>query len=519
MTPESLLIDIAITTVGAVAGIFGLLFFQKTKLKTFEKMAATILRKAENEAELFKQRCELEQKKKQVDQQRELELHWQQERLKMQREEDRLSQREDKLESRMALVEKKLSDIEKREAVIAARKGQLEEESTQCAELKSKLVTQLEQLSGLSASEARQHLFEKITHEVKIESANAIRRSIKEAEEEGDRHAARIITTAINRLASSCVSETTVTTVSIPNDDLKGRIIGKEGRNIRALERATGITFIIDDTPNTVVLSGFDPVRMQIAKVALTDLMNDGRIHPTRIEEAVEKATETVKKQIRSYGEDAALRTGIINLHPELITLVGKLKFRHSYGQNILDHSIEVANLMGMMAAELGLDPRLAKRIGLLHDMGKAVSHEVEGTHALIGRDLALKYGETPDVANGIGCHHHEIEPTTIEGSLCSAADAISASRPGARIEAIEEYIKRLKRLEEIAYEFPGVEKAFALQAGREIRIFVLPDMIDDNGTIHLARDLAKRIESDLSYPGKIKVTVTREKRAVEYAV
>ena len=374
-------------------------------------------------------------------------------------------------------------------------------------------------VSQMDAEEIRKQLREEVLLECGDELRALRRSTLEKSEQELQNDARRILVAAMQRISSKPNNDLTATIVQLPNEDMKGRIIGREGRNIRALERATGITFIIDDTPNTVVLSGFDPVRMQIAKVALTDLMNDGRIHPTRIEEAVEKATETVKKQIRSYGEDAALRTGIINLHPELITLVGKLKFRHSYGQNILDHSIEVANLMGMMAAELGLDPRLAKRIGLLHDMGKAVSHEVEGTHALIGRDLALKYGETPDVANGIGCHHHEIEPTTIEGSLCSAADAISASRPGARIEAIEEYIKRLKRLEEIAYEFPGVEKAFALQAGREIRIFVLPDMIDDNGTIHLARDLAKRIESDLSYPGKIKVTVTREKRAVEYAV
>lgn len=519
MTPESLLIDIGLIAAGTLLGAAGLYFRQKIKLNTFDLLAADILRKAEGEAEVLKQKSELEIKKRQVDQQRELEQHWQQERLKMQREEDRLTQREDKLESRMNLVEKKLSDIEKREAILAARKTQNEEEKQYLDVLKTKLVSELEKISGLSAIEARQQLLNNISHEVKVESANIIRRAIKEAEEEADRQAARIITTAINRLATPCVSETTVTTVSIPNDELKGRIIGKEGRNIRALERATGITFVIDDTPNTVVLSGFDPVRMQVAKLALTDLMNDGRIHPTRIEEAVNKATDTVQKQIRLHGEDAALRTGIVNLHPELITLLGKLKFRHSYGQNILDHSIEVAHIMGMMAAELGLDSRLAKRIGLLHDMGKAVTHEVEGTHALIGHDLALKYGETPEVANGIGCHHHEIEPTTIEGSLCSAADALSASRPGARIEAIEEYIKRLKRLEEIAYEFPGVEKAYALQAGREIRIFVLPDMIDDTGTLHLARDLAKRIEADLTYPGKIKVTVTREKRAVEYAV
>ena len=300
---------------------------------------------------------------------------------------------------------------------------------------------------------------------------------------------------------------------------MKGRIIGREGRNIRALERATGINFIIDDTPGAVVLSGFDPIRKQIAKMALTELVQDGRIHPTRIEEVVEKSTVQIQKQIKQYGEDAALRAGAMNLHPELIYLLGKLKFRYSYGQNVLDHSIEVSYLMGLMAAEMGLDIRLAKRIGLLHDIGKAVTHEIEGSHAIIGHDLAIKYGETKEVANGIGCHHHEMPPFTVEADLCSPADAISASREGARIEAIEEYIKRLKKLEDMALEFPGVEKAYAMQAGREIRIVVIPDQVDDAGVISLARTLTKRIEQELSYPGKIKVTVIREKRIVEYAV
>ena len=308
-------------------------------------------------------------------------------------------------------------------------------------------------------------------------------------------------------------------TVSIPNDEMKGRIIGREGRNIRSLEQATGVNIIIDDTPGAIVLSGFDPIRLQVAKMALADLVHDGRIHPTRIEEVVEKAKLNIDKIIKKHGEDAALRAGIMNLHPDLIKLLGKLKFRYSYGQNVLDHSLEVAHLMGIMAAELGLDVNLAKRMGLLHDFGKAVSHEIEGPHAIIGHDLALKYGESAEVANGIGCHHGEMPSLTIEASLCSAADAISASRQGARSEFVEEYIKRLKKLEDLAHEFPGVEKAYAMQAGREVRVVVLPDQVDDDGIITLARDLTKRIESELNYPGKIKVTVIREKRIVEYAV
>ena len=455
----------------------------------------------------------------QLDHQKEAEEVWQSERRKILREEERLKQREDKLESRMSLVEKKLSDLEKREAAIHERKEQIEEEKKNLSETYSKLVQELERISGLSSSEAKDLLIAKVQNEIKTETANLIRRSKKEAEENAEREAQKIIATAINRLALTSVSEATVNTVSIPNEEMKGRIIGREGRNIRTLERATGVNVIIDDTPGAVVLSSFDPTRMQIAKNALIDLINDGRIHPTRIEEAVEKAKESIQRQIKSYGEDAALRVGAMNLHPELIALLGKLKFRYSFGQNVLDHSLEVSHLMGLMAGELGLDIRLAKRIGLLHDVGKAVSHEIEGTHALIGHDLALKYGENKEVANGIGCHHFEIDPLTIEGSLCSAADAISASRPGARTESVEEYVKRLKNLEDLAYGFPGVDKAYAMQAGREVRIVVLPDMIDDDGIVNLARDLTKRIEEELSYPGKIKVTVIREKRIVEYAV
>lgn len=504
---------------GATTGVAALWCYHQVTLGGYKGLAAQIVKNAEVEASTLKKNTELSLRQNQIDQQKELEQLWQAERRKTQKEEDRVKQREDKLETRMNLVEKKLSDIEKREAIIIARKAQLDEEKKLVNERLAILINELEKVSGLTSSEAKDILISRITNEVKTDAANLTRRIKKEAEEEAERIASTIISTAINRLTVSCVSEATVTTVAIPNEEMKGRIIGREGRNIRALEHATGINFIIDDTPGAVVLSGFDPIRKHIAKVALSELILDGRIHPTRIEEVVDKSTLNVQKQIKQYGDDAALRAGAMNLHPELITLLGKLKFRFSYGQNILDHSLEVSYLMGLMAAELSLDIRLAKRIGLLHDIGKAVSHEIEGSHAMIGHDFALKYGEIKEIANGIGCHHYEIEPMTIEGSLCSAADAISASRPGARTEAVEEYIKRLKRLEDIAFEFPGIDKAYAMQAGREVRIVVLPDMVDDDGIVNLARDLTKRIEQELSYPGKIKVTIIREKRVIEYAV
>jgi len=504
---------------GIIAGSLAVWTYHRFTLGSYQEIAQRIINKGEVDATALKNSAEFSIKQHRLDQQRELDQVWLAERKKIQREEERLKQREDKTEGRMHLIEKKLSDIEKREAILIGRKVQIDEEKKTAVECRVQLLSELEKASGLSAIEAKELLMSRITNEVKTDAANLIRRSQKEAEEEAERNASTIIATAINRLASPCVSETTVHTVSIPNEEMKGRIIGKEGRNIRALEKETGVNFVIDDTPGAVVLSGFDPIRIQIAKIALTELVLDGRIHPTRIEEAVGKAKISIQKLIRQYGEDAALRAGAINLHPELIILLGKLKFRFSYGQNVLDHSIEVSQLLGLMAAELGLDIRLAKRIGLLHDMGKAVSHEIEGPHAIVGHDLALKFGETKEVANGIGCHHHEMEPTTVEASLCSAADTISASRPGARIEAVEEYMKRLKRLEDMAYEFPGVDKAYAMQAGREIRIAVLPDMIDDAGVINLARDLTKRIETELNYPGKIKVTVIREKRSIQYAI
>lgn len=519
MSDNPIAFYILIFLLGCMIGAFFLWLYHLLALGGVKRLRESIMQATEQEAEELKKRAALSLNQKQLDHQRELDYFWQQERKKIQREEERFKQREDKLESRMNLVEKKLSDIEKREAVLIGRKSQLDEEKKQTLEAHARLIAELEKISGLSVAEAKELLLSHLTNEVKTEAAHLSRRIRKEAEEESEKYATTIIATAINRLAVSCASEITVCTVAIPNEEMKGRIIGREGRNIRALERETGINFIIDDTPHAVVLSGFDPVRKQIAKTALSELIQDGRIHPTRIEEVVEKATKNIYKQIKQYGEDAALRAGAMNLHPELINLLGKLKFRYSYGQNVLDHSLEVSHLMGLMAAEMGLDIRLAKRIGLLHDMGKAVTHEIEGSHAIIGHDLALKYGESKEVANGIGCHHHEMPPLTVEGDLCSPADAISASREGARIEAVEEYIKRLKKLEEMALEFKGVEKAYAMQAGREIRIVVFPDQIDDVGILELARELTKRIEQELVYPGKIKVTVIREKRVVEYAI
>jgi ribonucrease Y len=504
---------------GLLCGAAIFFTFNRFKCGSYQKLASDILQKVESEAEKIRNESELERKRKLLDLQKEFEDTWQKERQKIHLEEAHLKQKEDKLENRMNLVEKKLSQIEKREAFLHARKAQVQEEQQIVADQKMALRSQLEEAAGLTASEAKNRLLEQLNDEIKRESATYLRKARKEVEENADREASRILATAINRLAVPCVSEITVNTVTLPNEEMKARIIGREGRNIRALERATGTSFVIDDTPGAVVLSAFDPVRLYIAKQSLTELVLDGRIHPTRIEEVVDRATKSIDKKIKEYGQNAAIRTGQYNLHPEIIQLLGKLKFRYSFGQNVLDHSVEVSYLMGMIAAELHLDVNLAKRIGLLHDMGKAVTHEMQGTHAVIGHDLALKYGESKDVANGIGCHHNEMEPITIEGSFCGAADAISASRPGARIEAVEEYVKRITRLEEIAYEFPGIEKAYAMQAGKELCIVVLPDMIDDPGAINLARDLSKKIEKELQYPGKIKITVIREKRAVQYAV
>lgn len=432
-------------------------------------------------------------------------------RNEVQRIERRLLQREE-------LLDKKLENIEQRDEAISKKQKEIQKSHDEVQELYKKQVEELERLSGLSSEEAKQLLLNDIEKEIRHEAAMMIKDIETKAKEEADRKAREIVSNAIQKCSADHVAETTVSVVQLPNDEMKGRIIGREGRNIRTLETLTGIDLIIDDTPEAVILSGFDPIRREVARVALEKLIVDGRIHPARIEEMVEKAKKEVDNYIKEQGEQATFDTGVHGLHPEIIRLLGRLKFRTSYGQNVLKHSIEVAHLAAAMAAELGVDVKLAKRAGLLHDLGKAVDHEVEGPHVQIGADLVKKYKESSEVVHAVLAHHGDIEATTVEAVLVQAADAISAARPGARRETLESYIKRLEKIEEIANSFDGVEKSFAIQAGREVRILVKPEAVSDSEIVYIARDIVKRIEDELEYPGQIKVNVIRETRAIEYA-
>jgi len=432
-------------------------------------------------------------------------------RADLQRQEERLQRRRESLERRLEPIEAKERQLEARERELSRRREELKE-------LRHKQIQELEKVSSMTREEARETLLQAIENGVRQDAARVIREVELETKEEADRLARKIITLAIQRYASDQVAETTVSIVPLPSDEMKGRIIGRGGRNIRALESAMGVDLVVDDTPEAVTISSFDPVRREIARLALTRLIMDGRIHPARIEKVVKESQEEVEATVVEEGQRAASKVGLPGLHPELIKLLGKLKYRTSYGQNQLIHALETAHLAAMMAAELGADVDLAKEAGLLHDIGKAVDHEVEGPHALIGADIARRLGKSPQIVNAIAAHHHEEEPQSVEAILVEAADAISGARPGARRESLESYIKRIKALEEVANSFEGVAESYAIQAGREIRIIVKPEEIDDLATIRLSKDIAKKVEESLEYPGQVKVTVIRETRAVDYA-
>ena len=483
----------------------------KSEVLKAEQESKTLIEEAKKEAEASKKEAMLEAKEEVHKLRTDFEKESRERRNEIQRLERRIIQREESLD-------KKSDSLEKREESINKKLQEIEELEGNIQELYSKQRNELERISGLTSEEAKQILLDEINREVKHEAAMMIKEVETKAKEEADKRAREIITCAIQRCAADHVSESTVHVVALPNDEMKGRIIGREGRNIRTLETLTGVDLIIDDTPEAVILSSFDPIRREVAKIALEKLIIDGRIHPARIEEMVERAKKDVENEIKEEGEQATFETGVHGLHIELIKLLGRLKYRTSYGQNVLKHSMEVAYLAGLMASELGLDPTIAKRAGLLHDIGKALDHEVEGPHALIGAEIAKRYHETQIVVNAIGAHHGDMEMLSLEAVLVQAADAISAARPGARRETLEAYIKRLEKLEEIANSYEGVEKSYAIQAGREIRIMVKPDHVDDAGAIEMARNIVKRIENELEYPGQIKINVIRETRAVDYA-
>ena len=498
----------------AIGVLLGIVYRKKvaeSKINSAEEESKKIVSMAKIEAENLKKAKIIEAKEEIVNSRNELDQEIKERRGEVQRQETRLIQKEENLERRAENYEKKEENLNRKEK-------ELEEERQKIEELHSQELKELQRIASLSKEDAKNILLREVEKDITAEKAAIIREANQKAKDDAKKNARELLTYAVQKCAADHSQETTVSIVALPSDEMKGRIIGREGRNIKALETLTGVDLIIDDTPEAVVLSGFDPLRREVAKIALEKLIEDGRIHPAKIEEVVEKAKQELEETIKEEGERAVLETGVIGLHPDIVKLIGKLKYRTSYGQNVLNHSIEVSNLARIMAEELGLDAKLARRAGLLHDIGKALDHDMEGTHVEIGVEILKKYKENPLVINAVEAHHEDVEPQTLEAVLIQAADAISASRPGARRETLEAYIKRLQNLEEIADSFDGVEKSFAIQAGREVRIIVKPDKINDDQMTILARDVAKKVENEMDYPGQIKVNVIRETRTVDFA-
>lgn len=518
----SLILQILISVVvGIVIGVaIGFIYKRSisTQREALEKQKEEILTEARKSAEAIKKEASVEAKELVYQAKSEAEKEIRDRRNELNQLDRRLRQKEEILERKGYQLEKREQEISKSEREFSQKEKNLIDKEAQINKLIKEQIQSLERISGLSMESARQELLKKVKEEASFEAAKLAKRIEDEAREEAEKRSRKIVSLAIQRYASDYVADETVTAVSLPNDEMKGRIIGREGRNIRALEAATGVDLIVDDTPELVTLSAFDPVRREIARISLERLIADGRIHPTRIEEIVEKVRKEVESTIKEEGEKAVFELGISGVHPEIIRLIGRLKYRTSYGQNMLQHSKEVAHLAGMIAAELGADIRLAKRSGLLHDIGKAIDHEMDGSHQEIGANFAKKYGENPNVVNAILVHHGEADPITPEAAIVAAADALSAARPGVRRESIEHYLKRLEKLEQIAMSFRGVEKCYAIQAGREVRIIVKPEEMNDEMAAILSRELSKKIESEMTYPGQIKVTVIRESRFVEFA-